>query len=92
VNEYLINTQSNLNHDVLLNICRICGTDTETFADKADFIDVILLKRRNAIAHGEETFIAVSELDQFTDGTIELMRTFSNQLQASAYLGSYRAI
>lgn len=91
VNDDLINTQSNLNHDVLQNICRVCGTDASIFAEKADFIDVILLKRRNGIAHGEDTFIAVAELDQFTDGTIELMRLFSNQLQANAYLGNYRA-
>jgi hypothetical protein len=90
VNEDLINTQSNLNSEVLLNICRICGIDADIFEDKSDFIDVILLKRRNAIAHGEDTFIAVTELDELTDGTIELMRLFSNQLQASAYLRSYR--
>lgn len=92
VNDDLVNTQSNLNHDVLCNICLVCGVDNSIFSEKSDFIDVILLKRRNAIAHGEDTFIAVSEVDQFTDGTIELMRLFSNQLQASAYLGSYRAI
>lgn len=91
VNDDLINTQSNLNHEVLLNICRVCGTDPVIFENKSDFIDVILLKRRNAIAHGEDTFIAVSELDPLTDETINLMRLFSNQLQANAYLGSYRA-
>ena len=91
VNEDLINTQSNLNYDVLSNICRTCAIDAAIFFDKANFIDVILLKRRNAIAHGEDTFIAATELDQFTDGTIELMRLFSNQLQTSAYLGNYRA-
>lgn len=91
VNDDLINTQSNLNYDVLLNICRVCGIEAAAFSEKSDFIDVILLKRRNSIAHGEDTFIAVAELDEFTDGTIELMRLFSNQLQTSAYLGSYRA-
>ena len=91
VNEDLINTKSNLNSDVLHDICRVCGVDPAGFLPYESFIDVILLKRRNAIAHGEDTFIDVSELDDVTDGTIGLMRRFSNELQTSAYLGSYKA-
>lgn len=91
VNEDLINTRSNLNFDVLKDICRVCGIDISIFDGKETFIDIILLKRRNAIAHGEDTFVGIAELDDVSDGVIELMRTFSNQLQANAYLGVYRA-
>lgn len=91
VNDDLINTKSNLNSDVLRDICLVCGIDDNIFVDHKSFIDVILLKRRNAIAHGEETFIDLGELDSVTEGTIGLMRKFSNELQASAQLGTYRA-
>ena len=91
VNEDLINTRSNLNFEALLDICRVCGVESSIFVGEARFIDVILLKRRNAIAHGEDTFIDVTELDSFTQGTINIMRLFSNELQKSAYLGLYRA-
>jgi MAE_28990/MAE_18760-like HEPN len=92
VNEGLINTKSNLNHEVLLDICRVCGSDPAVFAPYENFIDVLLLKRRNSIAHGEDTFIAMEDLDTVSDTTIMLMRTFSNELQAKAYLGTYRAV
>ena len=91
VNENLINTKSNLNSDVLAKICVVCGVDYSLFASKQHFIDVILLKRRNSIAHGEDTLIGIGELDELTDGTLEIMRTFSNELQRIAYLQVYRA-
>lgn len=90
VNDDLVNTKSNLNYETLSDICRVCGIKDSVFYGKETFIDVILLKRRNAIAHGEDTFINVSELDDLTDGTIDIMRLFSNEVQASAYLGTYR--
>lgn len=91
VNEDLINTRANLNSDVIADICRVCDLNPALFAGDEAFIDVILLKRRNSIAHGEDTFIDVDELDDVTDGTVRLMRTFSNELQANAYLQAYRA-
>lgn len=91
VNDELINTKANLNSEVISDICRVCNLSPSLFAGQEAFIDVILLKRRNSIAHGEETFLDVGELDDVTDGTISLMRIFSNELQSNAYLGSYRA-
>jgi MAE_28990/MAE_18760-like HEPN len=92
VNDNLINTRSNLNFEVLCDICRVCSVDSEMFIDYANFIDVILLKRRNSIAHGEETFVDVADMDQLTEQTIGLMRMFSNDLQAKAHLRLYRAL
>lgn len=90
-NEELVNTKSNLNSEVLREIYVVCGVDPTVFQEHQGFIDVILLKRRNSIAHGEDTFIHVGELDNITEGTVSLMRLFSNQLQANAYLRHYRA-
>jgi hypothetical protein len=91
INDNLVNTKSNLNFDVLFDICQVCGVDPSIFSEHQNFIDVILLKRRNSIAHGEDTFVGVEDLNTLTEQTIGLMRAFSNDLQAKAHLGHYRA-
>ncbi len=80
VNGDLIDTKSNLNFEVFRDICLVCCVPILPFADKATFIDVLLLKRRNAIAHGEDTFVAVEDLDKITTETITIMRAFGDSL------------
>jgi hypothetical protein len=91
VNDDLINTKANLNSDVFADICLVCGIATEPFADKSTFLDVVLLKRRNEIAHGEDTFVAVEDLDEITNETVALMRGFGDLLENRVYLGEYKA-
>jgi hypothetical protein len=52
---------------------------------------VVLLKRRNLIAHGEDTFITIDDLDELTNETITLMRTFGDALENHVYVREYRA-
>jgi hypothetical protein len=92
VNEDLINTKSNLNSDVFNDICLVCGLSAEPFNDKSTFIDVMLLKRRNAIAHGEDTMVAIDDLDLITQNTIGLMRAFGDALENHVVLQSYKAV
>jgi hypothetical protein len=89
VDEDLINTKANLSLHVMREICYVCGVDPAAFEDQRAFIDVLLLKRRNAIAHGEDTLVGFEEIDEITGKTIALMRTFSNELQTMAYLHNY---
>ena len=91
VNDDLINTKSNLNFDVFADICLVCGVPTDQFKKKSTFIDVILLKRRNAIAHGEETLVELADLDELTNETISLMRSFGDELENHVVLQTYRA-
>jgi hypothetical protein len=91
VNNDLVNTRSNLNFEVFSDICLVCGVEAADFADAASFIDVFLLKRRNSIAHGEDTFVAVEDLASLCDQTITLMRQFGDALENQIYLGRYRA-
>jgi hypothetical protein len=63
----------------------------EPFADEATFIDVILLKRRNEIAHGGDTFVAIEDLDDLADKTVALMRGFGDLLENRVYLKEYMA-
>ncbi|MBT2337366.1 hypothetical protein J7E49_26130 [Variovorax paradoxus] len=91
VNDDLINTKSNLNFEVFADVCIVCGLPADSFSNKATFIDVILLKRRNAIAHGEETLVAIGELDDITVEVIGLMRSFGDLLENHVYTQTYRA-
>ena len=69
----------------------VCCVPTFSFADRADFVDVLLLKRRNAVAHGEETFVGIEDLDQVATQTIEIMRMFGDALENHVYLKEYKA-
>jgi len=90
VDDNLINTKANLNSEVFTDICLVCGLSVESFADKATFIDIVLLKRRNAIAHGEDTLVSLDELDTITADTIMLMRAFGDALENQVVLQSYK--
>lgn len=90
VNDDLVNTRANLNFDTLSDICVVCGVDADLFSQKSTFIDVMLLKRRNSIAHGEETLVALGDLDEVANGTISLMRAFGDALENHVVLQTYR--
>jgi hypothetical protein len=92
VNENLIDTKANLSFDVFSDICLVCGVPITYFADKGTFIDTFLLKRRNAIAHGEDAFIEIEDLDELTTQTVELMRTFGDALENHVYLKDYKFV
>jgi hypothetical protein len=92
VNDDLINTKANMNFEVFADICLVCGVSAHPFADKSTFIDVMLLKRRNAIAHGEDTLVGLNDLDEITNDTIGLMRAFGDALENHVVLQTYKAI
>lgn len=91
LNEDLINTKANLNFEVLTDLCLVCGVSIDIFSDRSTFIDVVLLKRRNAIAHGEDTLVAIDSLDEIASNTITLMRSFGDALENHAVLQNYKA-
>jgi hypothetical protein len=90
INEDLVNTKANLSFNVFAEICMVCSVPITIFSDRATFIDVFLLKRRNGIAHGEDTFVGVDDLDELTNGTVEIMRTFGDALENHVYLRDYK--
>jgi HEPN superfamily RiboL-PSP-like protein len=91
VNEDIVSTKSNLNFRVFSDICFVCSVSTNAFVEKETFVDVLLLKRRNEIAHGKETFLDLGDLDKVTQETIALMRAFGDALENHVYLKDYRA-
>lgn len=92
VNPQLIDTKSNLNTDVIRDLCVICGIDTSYFEEKRSFIDIILLKRRNAIAHGQQEVIGESEIDDIVGDAIALMVAFKSLLENKVYTKAYLAV
>lgn len=87
----LVNTGSNLKFEILQNICLVCGIDSAIFQPYETFIDVVLLRRRNSIAHGDESVVGVHEVDELIDGVVELMRLFRNQVENKVYTKAYLA-
>jgi hypothetical protein len=91
VNPDLVDTRSNLNADVVSDICVICGVDSEHFKQNRTFLDVLLLKRRNAIAHGQQEYIDVDEIDDFVANVLTLMGFFRTLLENKVYTKTYAA-
>jgi hypothetical protein len=73
------------------SICAVCGVDPQPYLDNSDYIDDKLLKRRNAIAHGEDIFVPVDDLKSITDPAIDLMRCFGNALENALVMKKYLA-
>jgi hypothetical protein len=89
INPKLIDTRSNLNTDVIADICLICGVDGTHFEDKRDLIDRLLVGRRNSIAHGQNEFIHYNEIDSFVADVLSLMEHFRSLVENKAQKKSY---
>jgi RiboL-PSP-HEPN len=87
----LIDTKSNLTTDVVKEICLICSVDPSHFEAKRIFIDQLIVKRRNAIAHGQQEFIQEDEVDDLVADLSGLMQHFRALLENKIYLKQYAA-
>lgn len=87
----LVITRSNLSFGVFADICLVCAIDVSQFSDYETYVDTFLLRRRNAIAHGEETFVEVEDLSEISDKTITLMRMFGDALDNKVQLKQYKS-
>lgn len=91
INPTLIDTKSNLNTDVVKEICLICAVDSSHFESKRIFLDQVILRRRNAIAHGQQEFIGEDEIDEIISEILGLMQHFRSLLENKVYLKEYAA-
>jgi hypothetical protein len=91
MNPDLIDTRSNLSTDVITDICLLCGVDPTNFEQHRTFVDVLLLKRRNAIAHGQQEFIDASEVNDLVANVLGLMAAFRSLLENKIYMKAYAA-
>lgn len=86
----LIDTRSNLNSAVLKDICLICGIEHEIFVNDFDWIDKILVNRRNSVAHGAAFKLDIGDLDGVVERTLRLMRYFREQIENVVSNAGYR--
>jgi hypothetical protein len=91
VHPSLVDTKSNLNTDVIKDICTVCAVDSSHFESQRTFIDVLVLKRRNAIAHGQQEFIQPDEIDDLVANVLALMVHFRGLLENKVYTKAYAA-
>ncbi len=91
VNPALIDTKSNLSTDTIKEICLICSIDSSHFEANRILIDQLVLKRRNAIAHGQQEFIHENEIDDLVANILGLMQHFRTLLENKVYLKQYAA-
>jgi MAE_28990/MAE_18760-like HEPN len=89
IDEDIISTKSNLNSHVLKELCLYLSIDCASFEDDYDFIDKILLYRRNNIAHGECIHVDAQMLEEMSNRVIKMMRTFNNVVENDVVLGRY---
>jgi len=89
INPSLVDTKSNLNSDVIKDLCTICSVDAAYFDGKKVFIDKFLLGRRNLIAHGSDVFISIEDMDELVNEGVALMRSFKDLLQNKVFTRAY---
>ncbi len=87
--DYIIATYSNLNTDVLTEICSIIGLDDNKYSLKKGIIDQQLLKNRNDIAHGELISIEPKEAEEIFDKIINIINEFKNDVLNYASMKKY---
>lgn len=81
-----IDTKSNLNSEVLLNILSQLGLSSDAFELKSTFIDTVLLKNRNAVVHGEMLNAdgLKDTYNEIEDELLDLIQTFHNLVNTAA--------
>ena len=85
-----IDTKSNLNSTVLSRVVVLLGISPDLFQAKLQFLDKVLLPRRNAIAHGRRVVPDIRECREIHDSVIELVETFANLVMNAATTGQYK--
>lgn len=86
----IIKTRSNLNFDVLHEICMTLGLDSSRFETKKAIIDEKLLARRNHIAHGDDLSIGPDDYVALQQEVFGMMQDFYNQVGNAAFTRAYR--
>lgn len=85
-----IQTRSNLNSEVFENIGTICGITLARYEPYYNLVDESLLKRRNAIAHGEYLDLGADEYLALSDEVRKLMRWYKDDIDNAAATGAYK--
>lgn len=87
----VIDTESNLNIDIFKNIIQQLGLSYDDFyLTKELGVDGMLLKKRNAIVHGERLEISEEEFAEIYKLVIDLLEFFRNHVENAAALEYFK--
>lgn len=87
----VIQTQSNLSTKALKEIIWCLGLDYSLYEPKEKLIDLMLVGRRNYVAHGEAIEVGNDDFVDMANEVLGLMNTFKNLLENSCVNESYKA-
>jgi hypothetical protein len=88
----VIRTQGNLSSEVFRSVVAAIAIDPTRYESRYNWIDKVLLARRNRIAHGERLEFSASEFPSLADETLTLLRWFKNDIENSAATKAYLAV
>lgn len=80
VESILTSAESNLNYDVLLKISTNMGLDISSLDTKRARLDMVVLGRRNDMAHGEKTNVDYDYGIEVSNAVIEFMQDYKTLL------------
>lgn len=81
--ERIINTQSNLNYDLFVEILKSININN-IYQTKENYIDSEMLKMRHAIVHGERINLDEYDFDETYDQVMGIMEDFKQQVLVAA--------
>lgn len=90
--ENVIRTESNLSSEILKNILFIIGLDPNLYELKNHLIDTKLLKIRNEIAHGEETYVDLTDYELLITEIFDVLSDFKNRLENIVLTKAFLAV
>lgn len=81
-----VDTKSNLSSTVLIDILNALGLDASNFESRLVFIDTNLVRPRNHIAHGEDSYMTVKEYLDLHDDVITLIEMYRTEIENATAL------
>lgn len=87
-----IDTQSNLNSEVLAGLFEKLNLDISDLSTKSNLIDISLLKARNSIAHGEYLPISKEDYQELHDEVLSMMLLVNSTVSNAASTGQFRRV
>ena len=86
----IVDTKSNLRHNVLLEILEKIGFPVDSFATKANLIDKSLCDARNSIAHGRDHYPDPKAFALLRDSVMEMIEEIRDMILAQARTQGYK--
>lgn len=87
--DYIADTESNLNMDILLKIMKRIGMATQPWEVYRVYLNSVILKYRNDFAHGDNGYVDIDTAKNVADKVIEMIQRFETELLNIVELKTY---